>query len=440
MPNTHPAAAPQPPKLAATPAASHASPPATLFRAEALADERLALHGTPMCTLGPGPRWLTALAVFAGVAIVAFACWGRYTRSEHVVGTLEPNPGLVKVQTPQAGTVTERRVREGQRVRRGDVLLVLSSERASLGTREAQAVVMAQLDQRIHDLAREREAQAQIDTLTIQSLDARVRSQQVDAGHLQAEAALLRQRIALAQASAARHRELVAQQFETAAALQPHLEAVLEQQARLEQTERALSGLQRDTRSNEIELEATRLKRDSNGSSLGRQRAELAQLRTEAELRRSVVITAPVDGQVTALVVDVGQIADPASPLMLLLPKDAQLQARLWLPSRAIGFVRLQQAVRLRYQAYPYQHFGQHDGRVVEISRAPLDTDAGPPGSARQPLYRVTVRLPAQHLMADGRALPLQAGMALDADIRVDSRRLIDWLLDPLRPMALPET
>ncbi|HEV8691544.1 MAG TPA: HlyD family efflux transporter periplasmic adaptor subunit [Ideonella sp.] len=414
----------------------------TLFRAEALTDERNALQGTPVCTLGPGPRWLTATAVLASLAFVAFACWGRYTRSEHVSGTLEPSLGLVRIHTPQAGTVIERRVREGQAVRRGDVLLVLSSERASLQTGEAQAGVMAQLDKRSQDLAREREAQAQIDTLAIQSLDARLRSLQVDAGHVQAEAALLRQRIAMAQATAARHSELVAQQFETAAALQPHLEAVLEQKARLEQAERALSGLQRDAHSAELELQAARLRRDNNGSSLGRQRAELAQLRTEADLRRSVVVTAPADGQVTALVAEIGQTVDPAATLMLLLPQGAELQARLWLPSRAIGFVHPQQPVRLRYQAFPYQHFGQHEGQVVEISRAPLDAAATPattpPNSTREALYRVTVRLPAQQLVADGRPLALQAGMALDADIRVDSRRLIEWLLDPLRPLAMP--
>jgi membrane fusion protein len=63
---------------------------------------------------------------------------------------------------------------------------------------------------------------------------------------------------------------------------------------------------------------------------------------------------------------DVGQAADPAAALMLLLPQDSELRAELWLPSRAIGFVHLNQAVRLRYQAF----FGQHEGHVLEISRA----------------------------------------------------------------------
>lgn len=99
--------------------------------------------------------------------------------------------------------------------------------------------------------------------------------------------------------------------------------------------------------------------------------------------------------------------------------------------------MHLHQPVRLRYDAFPYQHFGQQVGHVTEVSRAPLDDAAAPAGVPREALYRVTVQLPSQQLHADGQALPLQAGMALDADLRVDRRRLIDWLVDPLRPPGL---
>ena len=47
-------------------------------------------------------------------------------------------------------------------------------------------------------------------------------------------------------------------------------------------------------------------------------------------------------------------------------------------------------------------------------------------------MYRVTVRLPAQQVLAYGHDMPLQAGMVLDADIRVDRRRLILWVFDPI--------
>jgi membrane fusion protein len=418
--------------------------PQPLFREQALAEQTQALRGTTVARLGPGPRALTALVVLAALAVVAFACWGHYTRNEHVAGTLEPSRGLVTVRTPQAGIVAERRVGEGDRVRRGDVLFVLSSDRAAMHAREAQAEVVEQLERRSESLVREREAQARIDGLAIQTLEARQRGLQAEAGRVRTELQLQAERVELARAQVARHRELVAAHFETAAALQPHQTAELEQRARQVQIERSLAELERDRQAVAFELDAARLRRSNAASGIDRLRAELAQQRTEAELRRQVVVTAPTDGQVTALTVDVGHAADAAAPLLLLLPQDAELQAKLWLPSRAIGFVRLRQPVRLRYQAYPHQHYGQQEGQVVEISRAPLEpaaaATAGAPKEGGEALYRVIVRLPAQQLRAHGGDLALQAGMALDADIRLDTRRLIDWLLDPLRPPQSPQS
>ena len=54
------------------------------------------------------------------------------------------------------------------------------------------------------------------------------------------------------------------------------------------------------------------------------------------------------------------------------------------------------------------------------------------PSTVQEPVYRVTVRLPRQAVQAYGQAMPLQAGMVLDADIRIDRRRLIEWVFDPL--------
>jgi hypothetical protein len=44
------------------------------------------------------------------------------------------------------------------------------------------------------------------------------------------------------------------------------------------------------------------------------------------------------------------------------------LQAEIYIPSRAIGFVKPGQEVRLLYDAFPYQRFGAYRGRVVAAS------------------------------------------------------------------------
>ena len=53
-------------------------------------------------------------------------------------------------------------------------------------------------------------------------------------------------------------------------------------------------------------------------------------------------------------------------------------------------------------------------------------------GASSEPVYRITVELARQTVTAYGEALPLQAGMTLEADIALERRRLYEWVLDPL--------
>jgi membrane fusion protein len=52
--------------------------------------------------------------------------------------------------------------------------------------------------------------------------------------------------------------------------------------------------------------------------------------------------------------------------------------------------------------------------------------------SANEPLYRITVNLASQTVNAYGKPQSLQAGMLLDADVLQDTRRLYEWVLEPL--------
>ena len=115
------------------------------FRKEAIAAQADTLFGARLIAQTPRLAVLVIALVSASAAFLAFAGWAQYTRKEHVVGYLAPTRGLIKVFTPQAGTVLERRVAEGQTVRQGEVLLVVSSERSSASTRDAQAAVIGEL-------------------------------------------------------------------------------------------------------------------------------------------------------------------------------------------------------------------------------------------------------------------------------------------------------
>src|SRR5919107_1904104 len=117
--------------------------------------------------------------------------------------------------------------------------------------------------------------------------------------------------------------------------------------------------------------------------------------------------------------------------MLSIVPKGAKLEAQLFGPSSAIGFIRAGQRVMLRYQAYPYQKFGQYEGTVASVSRSAISPSelsqqlAGLTSlyGANVPVYRITVTLASQTVRAYGEPVPLQPGMQLEADIMMVRRR-----------------
>ena len=116
-----------------------------------------------------------------------------------------------------------------------------------------------------------------------------------------------------------------------------------------------------------------------------------------------------------------------------IIPLESPLEAVLFVPTRASGFVRVGQTVRLLYDAFPYQRFGTYSGHVISVSRTIL-SEAGlsAPLELKEPAYKVIAALDRPDVDANGQKMALQAGMLLQADILLEKRELIRWLLDPI--------
>ena len=121
------------------------------------------------------------------------------------------------------------------------------------------------------------------------------------------------------------------------------------------------------------------------------------------------------------------------TPVPVLVPEGGVLHAELFVPSRAIGFVAVGQRVRLLYDAFPYQHYGTYAGRIVRVSQTILaGTDISVPLTLEGPAYRAVVELEQPDVDVNGKRVPLQPDMLLKADIILERRTLIDWMLNPV--------
>lgn len=390
---------------------------------------------------------LTGLVACTAVATGVFLFQGEYTRKAHVLGVIVPDRGLLRLPSPAVGTVVERRVSEGDPVRAGDVLFVVSVDKSTLKG-DAQSAVQGSLDARQRSLQEARaQSQAlereQVAALTRQIEDMRRELQQMDG-----EAELQQQRLALALKAQARLESLQAENFVSSAHVQTRAEEVLGLRAQAVALARQRTAHQREIAALEALRREKPLQAQSQRGTIDRDLAELAQESAQSDALQRIVVRAPQTGVVTAVLAAPGDSVSPAAALASLLPEGARMQAELFAPSSAVGFLRPRQAVQLRYQAFPFQKFGHHPGQVLQVSRTPLQaaelaslplatgtTSAAPNSSARppgEPLYRITVELDRQTVQAYGVAQPLVAGMQLEADVLLDRRRLIEWIFEPL--------
>jgi len=383
--------------------------------------------------------YLTLMAMlFAGI-VIAFMVWGTYTKRSTVLGQLVPETGLVKVYAPQFGIVVEKKVREGQSVKQGDILFVLSSERYSDAQGSIQESISTQHKQQRQSLEDEIVKTRLQQHDEQQALQSRIDGIKDELQRLELQYQSQQTRVQLSDEAHKRYQGLLEKNYISREQTQQKQEDWIEQSSRLESMAREQLRMKRELVARQDELSSLRAKHQNQIAQLQRSVSAVNQQLTESEAKRRLVIRAPESGTATAVVANLGTTVEGSRPLVSIVPTGALLQAHLFAPSRAVGFVREGVPVRLRYQAYPYQKFGQASGRVQSVSRTAMPAgeiftmgNVSPNSQNSEPFYRITVTLDRQSMTAYGQQQPLQAGMLLDADIMLERRRLYEWVLEPL--------
>jgi membrane fusion protein len=405
----------------------------SLFRRESVDHQRARWLGSILLVRPVAFSWLTAATLAAVALLGAFFVLGEYTKKARVEGFIAPDLGVVKVFALQSGTVTAMKVREGQQVSAGEVLALLASARTGPKAQEVQSSISRSLAERKLSLRAELDQVQKRLTQDEIAKRAAIVNMSEELEVLDQQMATQAARVDLARLAQAKYQELHKAQFISDLQLQQKSDEVLSQNAAQESLRRNRIALLRDLNSARSDLAQLPEVAQTNSSAILREISGLDEQLSESESRREATILAPENGVVTAIVAEPGQSLAVGQPMLSIIPGGAHLEAQLYAPSRAIGFIEPGRRVLLRYDAFPYQKFGQYEGVVKAISKTALGPGeaqyAGIPG---EPLYRITVAPASETVTAYGRTLSLQAGMKVDADILLDRRRLIEWVFEPL--------
>lgn len=410
-----------------------------LFRTEVIEFNQPKWLGEIVLIRPPSFRIYTSLALLLIVLIGTFFIFGTYTRRSTVSGELVSTTGVIKLYSQQPAIVQEMHVSEGQKVTRGQRLYLLSGERTSKTIGDTQAAISRQVELRMQSLTLELDKTKLLYDDAQRSLNYKTETLKDDLKTLEAQLEGQVTRTKLAEENTTRNRNLFEQHYISKDMFQQKQGDLLEQQQRLQILQRDLIRSRRELREQQNEKTNIAVKQQIQISQLDRNMAIIEQEFAESEARRRIVISAPEDGVVTAVHAQQGQLVDGGKSLLSLVPSDSVLQAHLYAPSKAIGFIKTDDPVRLRYQAYPYQKFGHANGHVTSISKtsisgAELSAAALPTSrtATPEPLYRITVEIEKQTFNAYGKPQALQVGMLLEADILLETRRLFEWVLEPL--------
>ena len=404
-----------------------------LFRQEAIDAQREKFFGEATVAR-PVTLWvMTALAIGAAAMMIAVAVWGQYTRRERVEGFLALDIGAARVQIPDAGRVAELMVREGLEVTAGAPLARISYDRSTEASSSTGAVVSGELAQRRIILAKEQEQLRELGQQQVQQQRKKVVDLQTELQQLDREMKLQEKRLNSAREQAQKFVDLAKDKFYSDVAVRQKQDDVTDQEIRLQALKRQRLALDRDLSNAKLEEPAITLKSRSQVDQISRQISEVQQTLATEDAKRETVIRAPITGTVTNIAVSQGQSVAADALLATVLPKGSVLHVELLVPTRAIGFVTKGKEVVMRYEAFPFERFGQYHGVISDVSQTVWSAgEKIGPMTAREPVYRVTVTLEQQTVSALGQTVPLRSGMLVNADILLEKRSLFEWIFEPV--------
>jgi membrane fusion protein len=404
-----------------------------LFRQEVIDKRKYRLSGVVSLVQPPVFKYLTLLILTIVIISIVFLTLGSYTRKETVSGILQPDAGLLKLKAPQVGVITELLVSEGQKVKKGDPLLRIKSEKHGVNGLELNQSIIKQYEFQINILKSQLTKQKLKHTFEIQALNNNYKDAVKRLAQLELQNDIFNERVVINKEIVDQVSKLAGTGYISDLELKKQQDSLLSlnQQVASINSERLLIQNQREQFNNQLSQLPINQAKENN--LLESQIAQLESQLLTTQQQRLSELRSPANGIVTGLIAKTGKSVNLNQNLLNILPENSKMQAVIYIPTSAFGFIEIDQKTRLRYHAFPYQKYGIYEGVISQISAnviLPDETDI--PGLISLPSYRVVVELKAQDIQAYGKNIPLRSGMKLDADIVIEQRSLIRWLFDPV--------
>lgn len=408
-----------------------------LFRKEALDNHFRAATGDILIQSSPCMTISTIVTILLIIMLALFVTFEEYTRKARLTGIVMPSSGLIKITPKFNGYVTKLTVKEGDYVEKGQLLYHISGEhydRQGTGTlaiinQSLQAQhAMLTTQQRLEKLDNSQQQQAAKQRIPLILLQIKSAEQRL---------ALAKSQVELSSAAVKRYQKLIKQKYVSDIDYQQKQIEETTAKENVENQRQLLLQLRTLLDTSKDNLLHLTIQGQSRNTELERQLQEIQKQQVEIASQENFTLTAPVSGTVAAILVKQGQSVKAYEPALTLIPENTKLQIELYATSQNAGFIRTDQKVSLRFQAFPYQKFGVQYGVIREISRttlSPSDLLSITPltWTINEGHYRVIVEPKLSYILVYGKKETLRSGMLLEGDVSLDTRYLWEWLTEPI--------
>lgn len=404
-----------------------------LFRQQAVEAQKQKLHGD-VSLAQPISIYVSATILLCIIiAIIFFLSFSHYARKETVRGYLVPDKGLIKTYANRSGNIDVLHVSEGDIIKKGSPLATIVLSRSMLSGEELSESLIDELKLQLTLLTTEQIVNQSLLAKETQRLKNAITDNKQALNVSVKLDTLLTEKLALQLKQQAQHQKLFDDGYLSTLDYQSQQQKLITVRQEIENLKSNQVQIQSQLNDALSELDILPSQFSLKDGDIERRRSELKRQIDETENSYRFVIRAAEAGTVASIQVVEGEFIATNRPLMSLIPQGAQLVAELLLPTRSAGFVKSGDEARLRFDAFPYQRFGFLESRVSRIDKALLlDGEAKVPVALSEPVYRIRTQLSKQDMLAYGDSFPLKSGMLLEADIVLDRRSLLDWLLDPI--------
>ncbi|GEA25220.1 HlyD family secretion protein [Vibrio harveyi] len=409
----------------------------SLFRKEAVSHQSERLTGAITLAQPLSIKLTVAILVIIAIAIVTFLFTAEYSRKETVRGFLMPNKGMIKSFATQGGTIERLLVKEGDVVEKDQALATMiihqnSADGLSLSSK-LQKQLMSQLSLLDEEISQYQAIQIR-ENQNLENKASALKSEQVA---LESQLTLANEKLELLLSRQRDVDQLNNSGFISKFEKENQKQALLEAKQEKQNIARLL--LQQNNQISQTAFDKANLPQQYKLriNNLLREKADIENQLAQVQNNHSYTITASHAGTITAIQVVEGETLSPSKaqskPLLHILPKGSELVAELLLPTRSAGFITKGQTSRLRFDAFPYQRFGFIESEITRIDRALIaPNEVQLPIALQEPVYRLRAKLTKQQVQAYGQNFELKSGMLFEADIMLEQRTLIEWLLEPL--------